>query len=145
MVVRMAASRLLDRVHVLIVDEDPAVCAALADIVTAHGGLANVASSADRAVEFAAIVKPSVVVSDLRLGGGKSGVWLLEQFRAGALGSVPVIATSAFAGDDALAASLPFSAFLRKPVDARELCALILGAVDRLGREPRPRRGPAAG
>ncbi|MBM4439837.1 MAG: response regulator [Candidatus Rokubacteria bacterium] len=131
----MAASRLLDRVHVLIVDEDPATCAVLADIVTAHGGVANVAASADRAVEFAAVVRPSVVVSDLRLGGGKSGVWLLDQFRGGgALASVPVIAMSAFAGDDALAGSLPFSAFVRKPVDPRELCALILGVVDRRAR-----------
>ena len=130
----MAASRLLDRVHVLIVDEDAATRTALEAIVIAHGGLANVASSADRAVEFAGVIRPSVLVSDLRLGGGKSGVWLLDRFRAGRLASVPVIAMSAFPGDDALAGSLPFSAFVRKPVDPRELCALILGVVDRRGR-----------
>jgi CheY-like chemotaxis protein len=122
---------LLDRIHVLVVDEDPAARVRLHDIVAEEGGLVSRATTAQRALEFASVVRPSVVVSDLRLGGGRSGVWLLDQLSEGPLASVPVIATSAIAEDGAFASSLPVSAFVAKPVDPRALCALILGVVAR--------------
>ena len=123
-------SGLLDRIHVLVVDEDPVARARVRNIVVQEGGIVSPASSAARAIDFAAVIRPSVVVCDLRLGGGRSGVWLLDQLCAGPFASVPVIATSAVAEDGALASTLPVSAFLAKPVDAEELCALILGAVE---------------
>jgi two-component system response regulator PilR (NtrC family) len=122
---------LLDRIHVLVVDEDPAARARVQDIVVEEGGVVSPATSARGALEFAAVCRPSLVVSDLRLGGGRSGVWLLDQLSGGPLASVPVIATSDVAADGALASGLPVSAFVAKPVDPSELRALILGVVAR--------------
>jgi len=124
--VATSASRLLDRIHVLVVDEDVGTRDLIEAIVLEQGGVVTPVSTAQHALDFATAVRPTVVVSDLRLDGGKSGVWLLDQLRAGPLASVPVIATSRVAADAALAAALPFSAFIAKPIDARELCALIL-------------------
>jgi CheY-like chemotaxis protein len=123
-------SGLLDRIHVLVVDEDPAARARVRNIVVQEGGIVSPACTAERALDFAALVRPSVVVSDLRLGGGRRGVWLVDRLCAGPLAPVPVIATSAVAEDAALASTLPVSAFVRKPVDGQDLCALILGAVE---------------
>jgi two-component system torCAD operon response regulator TorR len=121
----------LDRIHVLVVDEDPVARARVQDIVVEEGGVVSPATSARGALDFAAVVRPSLVVSDLRLGSGRSGVWLLDQLSAGPLASVPVIATSDVAADGMLASGLPVSAFVAKPVDPSELRALILGVVAR--------------
>lgn len=123
----MSTSRVLERVHVLVVDEDAAARGRIEQIVTEEGGVVTAVTTAERALEFATVIRPTVVVSDLRLGGGKSGVWLLDQLRSGPLASVPVLATSWAGADEALAGAFPFSAFIAKPVDACELCALILG------------------
>jgi len=124
-------SQLLDRVHVLVVDEDAGVRQRVEQIVGQHGGVATSAPTAQRAVAYSSLVRPTVVVSDLRLESGKSGVWLLDQLRSGPLARVPVIAMSRAHADEALVTALPFNGFLAKPVDAQELCALILGVVDR--------------
>ena len=121
---------MLDRVHVLVVDEDPVARARVRNIVVHEGGIVSPASTAGRVLDFVTVVRPSVIVCDLRLGGGRRGVWLIDQLSSGRLGSVPVIATSAVAEDGALAATLPVSGFVAKPVDAEDLCALILGAVE---------------
>ena len=133
-----SVSVLLDQVHVLVVDEDAHTRDCIERIVTEQGGITTAVSSAGRAMDFATVIRPTVVISDLRLGGGKSGVWLLDQLRSGPLSTVPVIATSRVAADEPLASTLPFSAFLTKPVDPRALCALILGVVDRCGIASRP-------
>src|SRR5437763_1035124 len=127
----MATPRLLGRVHVLVVDEDAEARDQIGRIVIDQGGIVTAVSSAERAAEFTRILRPTVIISDLRLGSGKSGVWLLDYVRSGPLATLPVIAVSREAGDDMLAAALPFSGYLTKPVDAHELCAAILGAVDR--------------
>lgn len=124
------ASQLLGRVHVLVVDEDPGVRERVEQIVGEHGGVATSASTAQRAVALSSVIRPTVVVSDLRLDSGKSGVWLLDQLRSGPLERVPVIAMSRARADEDLATALPFNGFIAKPVDAQELCALILGVVD---------------
>lgn len=125
------ASQLLQRVHVLVVDEDAGVRARVEQIVGEHGGVATSAPTAQRAVALSSVIRPTVVISDLRLESGKSGVWLLDQLQSGPLARVPVIAMSRARTDEELATALPFSAFITKPVDAQELCALILGVVDR--------------
>jgi two-component system response regulator PilR (NtrC family) len=132
----MESSRLLARMHVLVVDEDVTARARIEGIVTGEGGVASSVTTAERALDFAAVIRPTVVVSDLRLGDGRSGVWLLDRLQAGALASVPVIATSVVADDDALAAALPFSGFVAKPVDVRELCAVLLGVAGPRGLRP---------
>jgi DNA-binding NtrC family response regulator len=125
------ASQLLEHVHVLVVDEDAGVRERVERIVGDHGGVATSAPTAQRAVDFSSVIRPSVVISDLRLANGKSGVWLLDELQAGPLARVPVIAMGRASTDEELATTLPFSAFIAKPVDAHELCALILGVVDR--------------
>jgi CheY-like chemotaxis protein len=133
-----ADARLLERIHVLVVDEDAQSRQQTEAIVTEHGGLASAVTTAERALDFAVVIRPTVIVSDLRLGGGKSGVWLLDRLRSGPLASVPVIAASRVVADEAVAAALPFSAFIATPVDARELCALILGVVPPRGARQTP-------
>ena len=125
------ASQLLDRVHVLVVDEDAGVRERVEQIVGEHGGVASSAPSAQRAVAFWSVIRPTVVISDLRLASGNSGVWLLDELQSGPLARIPVIAMGGGSSDADLATTLPFSAFIAKPVDAHELCALILGVVDR--------------
>jgi DNA-binding response OmpR family regulator len=117
--------------HVLVVDADAAAAGRAECIVRAQGGTATCVPTADLAVEFMGTVRPSVVVSDLLLG-----VRLLDRLRATALSTVPVIVTGACADDDVLASALPFSAFVAKPVDPHELCAMILGAIAPRGVSP---------
>ena len=136
------APRLLERVHVLVVDEDAAARERIEQIVTEEGGIVTPVGTAQKALDVSAVIRPTVVVSDLRLGGGRSGVWLLDQMRSGPLATVPVIATSRVDADAALASALPFSGFIVKPVDPRELCALILGVVDRRSAGARPHTCP---
>ena len=115
----------------LVVDEDAEVRHQVERIVDGYGGIATTTPCPQRAVAFSSRVRPSVVISDLHLGNGEGGVWLLDELRSGALAKVPVIAMGPAKTDQDLAEVLPFSAFIAKPVDAQELCALILGVVDR--------------
>jgi len=122
--------RLLEQIHVLIVDEDQPSRAQMQRIISDHGGIATGVATVERALEFLVVVRPNVVICDLRSGGGKGGLWLLDQLRNGEHVTVPVIATSRHADDEGLAATLTFNGFVAKPAEPHELCALVLGVVD---------------
>ena len=70
----------VSRAQVLIVDDEPAICEVLRDIVTDLGYAAHVAGTAARALELVAVCRPEVVLLDLSLPDMR-GDALLEKIR----------------------------------------------------------------
>lgn len=70
-------------IRVLVVDDHPIVRAGLSSVLSAQAGIEVVgqAGTGEEACELAAIVQPQVVLCDLRLGEGISGVEATERLR----------------------------------------------------------------
>lgn len=70
-------------IRVLVVDDHPIVRAGLSSVLSAQAGIEVVgqAGTGEEACELAAIVQPQVVLCDLRLGEGISGVEVTERLR----------------------------------------------------------------
>lgn len=70
-------------IRVLVVDDHPIVRAGLSSVLSAQAGIVVVGQvgNGEEACELAAIVQPQVVLCDLRLGEGISGVEVTERLR----------------------------------------------------------------
>jgi len=73
-----------DATHVLVIDDDPAVVAAMRALFTAWGARVTGASDASGALGALAAqgAPPDLIVADLRLAGGKSGVDAISALRS---------------------------------------------------------------
>ena len=97
------------------------------DLLQVHGYETLEATSAEDALELAAVELPALVLMDVQLPG-LGGVEALEQLRAGAAtASIPVLAVTAQAmhGDSERFREVGFDDYLAKPVDIHELLRLV--------------------
>ncbi len=125
----------VDRKHVLIVDDEEAVCWALERALTREGHSVSVAASAEQAFALLARRRPDAVILDVRLPG-MDGLTALARIRELA-DDVPVIVATAFGNLPTAVRAVEGGAFdyLAKPFDLGQA----LDAVGRaLNRPPAP-------
>ena len=80
--------------HVLIVDDEPAICWALKKMLQAEGHSVDAVSSAEAGFEAAKANEPNLIVLDVRLPG-MSGLEAIPQFTT-LINNVPIILITAF-------------------------------------------------
>ncbi|EAQ78605.1 sigma-54-dependent transcriptional regulator [Blastopirellula marina] len=112
---------------VLIVDDEPSVCWAVSSLAEAKGHHAEIAASAEEALQKLNTFQPAAIVLDVRLPG-KSGLEAIEAIRS-ASQNVPIILITAFGDLETAVAAVRSGAFeyIVKPFDA----ATITGALER--------------
>ncbi|HKV73763.1 MAG TPA: sigma-54 dependent transcriptional regulator [Gemmatimonadales bacterium] len=106
---------------VLVVDDERNLAKAIKAFLEASGYEAEVASSAEQAVELLDRLRPDVVFTDLRLPG-MSGIDLLKRVREFDA-ATPVVVMTAFGTIEGAVEAVKLGAFdyLKKPVDLEEL------------------------
>jgi len=129
--------------HVLVVDDEPALCAVLTPLLRERGHTAQGALSGEAALVAVRERRPDLVLLDLRMDG-MDGLETLDRLRRTAP-SVPVVMSTAYGDIDSAVTAMKMGAldFLAKPFDN----ARLLDTIDRLlaisrGGLARPR--PAA-
>jgi two-component system nitrogen regulation response regulator GlnG len=117
--------------HVLIVDDEEAVCWALQRALVREGHSVAVAASAEQALRLAAQQRPDAIILDVRLPG-MDGLTALGRFREVA-GDVPVIVITAFGNLPTAVKAVEAGAFdyLAKPFDLAEVLAAVHRALQR--------------
>jgi CheY-like chemotaxis protein len=125
--------RILDGLHVLVVDDDADARHLLRTVLVYHGAIVATAATVDAALRAIRRVKPDVLVCDTSMPG-KDGYALLRAVRAlpEPQSTLPAIALTAFRHEHPAEQTAGFQAHLTKPVDLQRLCE----AVERLGRGP---------
>ncbi|HEU5260974.1 MAG TPA: sigma-54 dependent transcriptional regulator [Gemmatimonadales bacterium] len=106
---------------VLIVDDEQTLARSAKAFLADHGYEAEVASSAEKALELLESLQPDVVFADVRLPG-MSGVELLKRIRAFDP-VIPVIMLTAYGSIEGAVEAVKLGAFdyVKKPVDLEEL------------------------
>jgi PAS domain S-box-containing protein len=121
----------LDGLHVLVVDDDADSIAVVSALLASCGAEVRTAGSAAAALEIAGHWRLDVLVSDIAMPG-EDGCALLRAIRArgGALGRVPAVALTAYAGtaDRVRVLEAGFQVHLAKPFDPLELAAVVESA-----------------
>ncbi len=122
-------SQRLDGVRVLVVEDDPDCRELFRVILEMDGATVATASDARHGLRMLEPLRPHVIVSDLSLPG-EDGCWLLANARSAVRPGAPrpatVIVTAhtdEFVRQRCLRAGC--DAFLTKPVDDGELCAVV--------------------
>lgn len=115
--------------HVLIVDDEPAICWAFRECLGDEGFTVDVAGSAEQAFEITKRRSPDVVVLDIRLPG-MDGLTALKKLQS-QIGSVPVIIMTAFGSLTTAVRAIDGGAFdyLTKPIDLEKAVAVVRQAV----------------
>ncbi|MBM0743903.1 GAF domain-containing protein [Phormidium sp. CLA17] len=119
----------LDKIRVLLVDDDSDARDLVAFILEQSGAIATVVDSAIAALDCFSQAKPDILISDIGMPG-KDGYGLIQDIRtlpSDQGGQVPAIALTAYAGeiDQQQAIAAGFQTHMTKPVDAEELVQAI--------------------
>jgi two-component system, NtrC family, nitrogen regulation response regulator GlnG len=111
--------------HVLIIDDEPAICWAFRESLGDDGHRVSVAGNADEALRQIEQQTPDVVVLDVRLPG-QDGLSLLRQLRD-QIRATPIIMMTAFGSLDTAVQAIDGGAFdyLPKPFDLDQAVAVI--------------------
>ena len=128
---------------ILIVEDNEKNLKLVRDLLLVKGYRTLEAGSAELGVELARHHRPQLILMDIQLPG-VDGVTALSQLRADPVtGRIPVIALTAFAMQDERQRfrSAGFDGYLVKPVNIRELLAVVGAFCER--HAPRPDRRPA--
>jgi len=104
---------------VLIVEDDPALAALLAEVLGEDGYDVRIASDGARALEIVAVQPPAVILLDLMLPG-MSGPELYAELRSRGV-SAPVLVISASRNGAATARGMGADSFIAKPFDIDEV------------------------
>ncbi len=76
--------------HVLVIEDEPLIADIICDILTISGATSiDIAPTQQRAVELAALKRPAVITSDVRLGDGR-GPQAVDEIHA-TCGKIPTI------------------------------------------------------
>jgi CheY-like chemotaxis protein len=126
---RSIAAARLDGVRVLVVDDMPAVLAAVSTILEWNGATVTSVGSAEEALEALQRERPSVLLSDLSMPG-RGGYWLIGQVRslpADRGGATPAAALTAYTGEPHRGSVLRagFQCYLEKPVRVDDLVGVV--------------------
>jgi CheY-like chemotaxis protein len=118
---------LLQDLRILVVDDDEDARDLLQTMLGYYGARVASAPSARSALAGLGMTRPDVIVCDLVMPGDDGFALVRAVSTRAALRGVPIVALTAYgfahAADDALSAG--FSAFLKKPVEASDLCRTI--------------------
>jgi len=130
--------------HVLIIDDEEAVCWSLQRALSRDGHSVAVAASAEQGLALAKRQRPDVVVLDVRLPG-MDGLTALGRLRESA-GDVPVIVVTAFGDLPTAVRAVQEGAFeyLTKPFDLSQALDAVSRALTRRPQPPPPPDTPAA-
>jgi two-component system nitrogen regulation response regulator GlnG len=132
--------------HILIVDDEEAVCWALAQALTGEGHSVVTAPSAEKAFEQVAQQKPDAIILDVRLPG-MSGLSAMGRLRA-LTQDAPIIVVTAFGNLNSAVKAVEEGAFdyLAKPFDLDQALDAVSRALQRrsLQRKGTPAEEPAA-
>jgi two-component system nitrogen regulation response regulator GlnG len=132
--------------HILIVDDEEAVCWALQRAFQQEGWTTDVASSAEEALSIAAQRRPDAIILDVRLPG-MDGLTALKRLRS-LTDNAPTVVITAHGNLDTAVRAVAEGAFeyLSKPFDLNQAIEVVARAVKqrRLSAdEPRPEAPPA--
>ena len=122
-------ARRLDRVRVVVVDDDLAVLSVVAQILERHGATVTAVSTADEALAVVEHERPDVLVSDITMPD-KGGYWLIGRIRAlppERGGAIPAAALTGLCGAEHRASILRagFQYHVAKPIDMKQLIGVV--------------------
>ncbi|HSP98131.1 MAG TPA: hybrid sensor histidine kinase/response regulator [Candidatus Dormibacteraeota bacterium] len=142
---RLRGERILEGLHILVVDDDQTTREALGEALTQMGGRLTIAPSVATALERLRGAHFDAVCSDIEMPID-SGVVLARTVRAAESGGrrQPLIAVSGLVGEDheAAARQAGFDAFLAKPVDVERLARRLRALVDAARADQLERNSP---
>jgi CheY-like chemotaxis protein len=123
----------LNNLSIVVVDDHLDTAELLAAILEMCGANVRMTTSANDALAAVQNEPPAVLVSDIAMPE-RDGYWLLDQVRSKDGAKPPVIAVTAHADshDRQRALRAGFDAYLVKPVDPDELCAVVARVHGRL-------------
>lgn len=125
-----SASVIVAPATILIVDDEPAACAALSAVLTADGHLVRIASEALDALQQVEQSAPDLVLSDLHMPG-MSGLELLRELKRRALLAPVILMTASGATESAVTAMKEGAAdYLTKPLNMDELSMVVARALE---------------
>ncbi|MEP0914872.1 response regulator [Leptolyngbya sp. GB1-A1] len=116
----------LQRLQVLVVDDDVDTCTLLKFALETYGIQAHVASSARQALQTFVSLQPHLLISDIAMPN-EDGYWLLRKLRALEAGKpsiTPAIAVTAWHDEDQIQSS-GFHRLVKKPFRLDELIGAI--------------------
>jgi DNA-binding response OmpR family regulator len=124
--------RLLQDVHVLLVDDEAEVRDLIGEILEVYGATVSSARSGQDALRLLAVRVPDVIVTDLAMVDG-DGFWLLDQVRNERSLTVPVIAISGRfdESEQGRLSGVGFDHMFTKPVNFDELARIIARSTGR--------------
>jgi CheY-like chemotaxis protein/anti-sigma regulatory factor (Ser/Thr protein kinase) len=129
-----ASPQSIERVRVLVVDDEPDARDVVAAILSSSGAIVHAVSSAAAAVDALAEFAPDVLLSDIGMPG-EDGFALLRRVRSlpSPLANVAAVAVTAFAAaeDATRALEAGFFAHLPKPVEPARVIATVARAAGR--------------
>lgn len=126
----------LDRVRVLIVDDEPDARGALIRILQTAGALVTTAGGVAEAMALLPQTNPDVLLSDLAMPDEDGFDLIRKVRRAGkTVRDLPAIAVTAFASQQTRRAAMlaGFQTYVAKPVDPHELAEVIASFTGRTG------------
>jgi two-component system nitrogen regulation response regulator GlnG len=121
--------------HLLIVDDEEAICWGLKRLGTRSGHSVDVASNAEAGLELAAKRAPDLIILDVRLPG-MDGLTAMNKFQTLAP-QAEVVVITAFGNLETAVAAVRNGAFdyLTKPFDLEQVTSVIARATERADRE----------
>lgn len=116
--------------HVLIVDDEPAICWGFQEFLTEDGHDVSIAASAEEALQLVQKQRPDAVVLDVRLPG-MDGLTAISRLRE-EIGETPIIVITAFGNLETAVRAVQEGAFdyLPKPFDLGRAAELIERALN---------------
>jgi two-component system CheB/CheR fusion protein len=126
----------LGGLRILLVDDEPELLEAFAEVLRTEGVIVTVADSADGALALARSESFDAIISDIAMPE-RDGYWLAQELRRGdGTERIPLVAVSglARAADREAALGAGFDAHLGKPMDLPTLRRELLRAIERRAR-----------
>lgn len=115
--------------HILVVDDEPAICWGLREFLSDDGHEVSVAASAEEALRMTDTIRPDVVVLDVRLPG-MDGLSAIQHLRP-RIGTAPIVVITAFGTLDTAVRAVHEGAFdyLTKPFDLDQAATVLKRAI----------------
>jgi len=116
--------------HILVVDDEPAICWGFRELLRGDGHEVTIASSAEEALQVAPTCQPDTIILDVRLPG-MDGLTALKQLRAKS-DDAPVVVMTAFGNLETAVRAVEEGAFdyLTKPFELSDASDVVRRALE---------------
>jgi len=116
--------------HVLVVDDEPAICWGFRELLRGEGHEVTIASSAEEALQVAPTCQPDTIILDVRLPG-MDGLTALKQLKAKS-DDAPVVVMTAFGNLETAVRAVEEGAFdyLTKPFELSDASEVVRRALE---------------